>query len=115
MPISMPKTVLEVPTTGAPLPGDAAYGEEVTYDGDRSTLHCIGTFDGGTVTLQISYDAGVTWFTCPDTSGTDIEMTANAVLDLDLGGTPLLRTKLTGSGGTTDVLLEIYFCADLTV
>lgn len=108
MPISMPTTTLVVPAANG-------QGASQTYSGGACTAACYGTgFDGGTVTLQLSYDVGVTWFTAKDVAGNNITFTANGhSREFWPGGTPLVRASLGGSSGATAVTLKLNYKARL--
>lgn len=118
MPMTLPTTTMEVPAdldySVNPL-GDPSYGEEVTWDSGWADLVAIGDFDSGTVTVEMSCDAGLTWFTAKDKSGNALTLTANSMARVEYGGNPLLRTKLTGTSGATDVALTLFYGAELAV
>lgn len=69
----------------------------------------FGTFDSGTVKLQLSYDAGMTWFDAKDDNGDVISFTANGSKSVWFGGSPLVRVNLAGSSGGTAVTVEIHY------
>jgi hypothetical protein len=69
----------------------------------------FGTFDSGTVKLQVSYDAGTTWIDATDDFGDVIAFTANGTKAIWFGGAPLIRVNLAGSSGGTSVTVEANY------
>ena len=108
MPVLLPTTSIDVPVANGESVG--AY----TWDGAWASVVCSGTFDGGTVTLQCSYDAGVTWLTVVDSLDDPVTFAADGyVQQVVLGGNPLLRASLAGSSGATAVILKLAYGAAL--
>ena len=55
-----------------------------------------GDFDGGTVTMEASYDGGVNWITVnEDVNGTTFEVTTEGIYEINLGNC-LVRFTATG-------------------
>jgi hypothetical protein len=91
------------------VPAANGQGAAQTWRGGWGTVWCSGTFNSGTVTLQVSYDAGSSYQTAKDDAGNNVAFTAAGHMQIAYAGTPLLRASLSGSGGATDVdLLCVY-------
>ena len=72
-------------------------GTAVNTPGGTLTFSAFGTWDGATVTLQYSPDAGTTWMAV----GSDTTMTADGVANVRLPpGTPM-RCVVSGVGTTS--------------
>lgn len=107
MPVMLPKLSLTVPAA-------TGVGASKYFDGGWCSVFCYGTFDSGTVTLQVSPDAGTTWFTVKDSIGDDVTFAANGYFGMvALGGTVLVRASLAGSSGATALALELHSGAAL--
>lgn len=65
-----------------------------------------GTFDTGTVTLEISAD-GTTFHAAKDVNGDNAALTADGTILFDLGGGHSYRATLSSAGAGTDV--DVYF------
>lgn len=65
----------------------------VPWSGGRGTFAGYGTFGGGTLSLEISYDQGTTWFAV----GTDTDLTSDGHGNFDLPSGVLLRGTLSGA------------------
>ena len=77
----------------------------VEFQGQGS-ISCIGTFNSGTVTLEISDDSGTTPITLknPDGSGADYEITANDTINISRGNC-LLRATVVGASPAPSLTL----------
>ena len=95
--------------TSLTCPAANGNSASATYKGGASTLAVFGTFDSGTVKLQLSYDAGTTWIDATDDNGDTISFTANKTKSIWLGGAPLVRVNLAGSSGGTAVTVEANY------
>lgn len=91
------------------VPAANGQGAAQTWRGGWGTVWCKGTYDSGTITLQVSYDAGVTYQTAKDDSGTDVTFAAAGHAQVAYAGTPLFRASLAGSSGNTSVTLEMHY------
>lgn len=60
-------------------------GRGTNMDMFEATVHSYGSFDGGTLTLQLSTDGGTTKTNLRDTSGNLVQMTAADVFNIRLG------------------------------
>jgi hypothetical protein len=98
----MAALALAVPAANGP-------GTAQTWRGGWGTVWCAGTFDGGTVTLQVSYDAGTSYQTAKDDQGDDVAFAAAGHKQMSYAGTPLLRASLGGSSGGTSVDLDVHY------
>lgn len=85
------------------VPAANGQGAAQSWRGGWGTVWCSGTFDSGTVTLQVSYDDGASYQTAKDDAGSDVTFSAAGHAQIAYAGTPLLRASLSGSGGATDV------------
>lgn len=97
-------------STSVAVPAANGNGAASTYLGGQATVVVQGTFDGGTVKLQVSYDSGTTWIDAAslnqDIAG---EYIANGGEVVWFGGKPQVRANLSGSGGSTDVTCELHY------
>lgn len=90
------ETITTTNTAGTPL----AYPAHA----DRS-VQVVGTFGGGTLTMQGSNDGGTTWASLTDPQGNAVAFTAVGIEQItEL--TALIRPSLSGGDGTTD--LDVY-------
>ena len=73
-------------------------GEAFGSNGSDAMFAFVGTFGGGTVTIQISLD-GVVWSTLRDSSGADVEITAQVqdVYAVKIKSDYSVRAVLSGS------------------
>ncbi len=94
--------------TSLTCPAANGNSASATYKGGAATLAVFGTFDSGTVKLQLSYDAGTTWFDATDDFGDVVSFTANGAKAIWYGGAPLVRVNLAGSSGATAVTVEAH-------
>lgn len=97
----MPKLNLAVPAANG-------QGAAQRWRGGWGTVWCKGTFDSGTVTLQISYDGGTSYQTAKDDIGDDVTFAAAGHRQIGYAGRPLMRASLAGSSGATAVALDIH-------
>lgn len=100
------------------VPAANGQGAAQTWRGGWGTVWCSvpagGGFDGGTITLQVSYDAGVSYQTAKDDAGANITFAAAGHAQFAYADAPLLRASLAGSSGaTTLTLLAIYGAANV--
>lgn len=65
------------------------------------TVFVWGTFDGATVTIEISPD-GVEWFDAPNSDGDPLEFTAKGVENIDVQ-CAYIRAVVTNAGASTEV------------
>lgn len=81
-------------------------GESIRYtDYQDRSVQVLGTFGGGTVTMQGSNDGGTTWATLTDPLGNNLAFTAAGMKQItELPD--LIRPLLSGGDGTTD--LDVY-------
>lgn len=102
----MAKLTLAVPVANG-------QGAAQTWRGGWGTVWCSvpagGGFDGGTITLQVSYDGGVSYQTVRDDAGADVTFAAAGHAQIAYSDTPLLRTSLAGSSGATAILLTVHY------
>ena len=99
----MTKTTITVPAAN----GDS---DAQVYLGGAATLVVFGTFDGGTVKLQVSYDEGTTWLDAVDVNQDLVgSFAANGGEMVWFGGTPQVRANLAGSSGSTAVTCELHY------
>lgn len=104
---TLPKQTLAVPVANGS-------GASQAWGGGWASVFCYGTFDSGTVTVQVSPDSGTTWLTAQDSLGGELVFTANGHHPMAAyGGQPLFRATLTGSSGATSVALELHYGAAL--
>ena len=95
--------------TSLTCPAANGNSASATYLGGVASLAVFGTFDSGTVKLQLSRDAGTTWYDATDDFGDVISFTANGEKVVWFGGAPLVRVNLAGSSGGTAVTCEIHY------
>lgn len=62
----------------------------------KFNIGAFGTFGGGTLTIQLSYDSGTTWIAATDGSGSAGAFTADGTLNVEVGEA-LLRLTLAGA------------------
>jgi len=93
------------------VPAANGQGAAQTWRGGWGTVWCKGTFDSGTVTLQVSYDAGTSYQTAKDDQGDDVAFAAAGHKQIAYAGTPLLRASLAGSSGGASVDLDVHYGA----
>ena len=74
----------------------------LAWVGGLGTLAGYGAFGGGSLSLEVSYDEGTTYFAV----GTDTTITADGHGNFDLPHGVLLRGTLSGSTGP-NILVEI--------
>lgn len=91
------------------VPAANGQGASQVWHGGWATVSCRGTFDSGTVTLQVSFDSGTTWETILDLDGSAIAFTATGHKHMAYAGdlTCVMRASLGGSGGATAVTLDL--------
>ena len=65
----------------------AANGSTTALDwiGGDGTVFASGTFGGGSVTLQMSIDGGVAWFTALDADGAALALTTAGAFSFSVG------------------------------
>lgn len=65
----------------------AANGNTTALDwvGGDGTVFASGTFGGGSVTLQLSIDGGVTWFTATDETGLAVSLVTAGAFSFSVG------------------------------
>ena len=61
------------------------------------SLYCAGTFGGGALTFQVSYDSGTTWLRAKDITGSALTFTSNDAIDFQSHGSALMRATLAGA------------------
>jgi len=66
---------------------------EIIWRGGPGTFAGTGTFGGGTLTMEVSYDAGTTWVA----AGVETTLTADGHANFDLPQGVLVRGNLVGS------------------
>jgi hypothetical protein len=66
--------------------------------GENSTIAIYGTFNGGSVLTQVSFDDGTTWINLKKSDGTNLAVTSNEVNNIYMA--PCLM-RFTLSGATT--------------
>ncbi|KPJ66515.1 MAG: hypothetical protein AMJ43_07735 [Coxiella sp. DG_40] len=79
----------------------------ITVYGGRSTFVAYGTWDGATVTLEMSPDGGTTWIAI----GSDTTFTADGVGNTEFGWdsqNPILVRATVSSVGTTSLTMVWY-------
>lgn len=95
------------------VPAANGQGAAQTWRGGWGTVWCSvpagGGFDGGTITLQVSYDAGVSYQTAKDDAGANITFAAAGHVQLFYADAPLLRASLAGSSGATEITLTAHY------
>ena len=98
------KTTLTVPAANG-------NSDSSLYLGGAATLVLYGSsFDGGTVTLQVSYNNGTTWINASSVNQDLIgAFSANGGETVWFGGQPLVRAVLSGSSGSTAVTCELHY------
>lgn len=83
--------------------GADTYINESAFDGPNKSVHCYGTFDGATVTLQCSPNpelSSAVWFDVASYTANDID----GVLFTSSGW----RVVVTSAGASTDINLEVF-------
>jgi len=83
--------------TGA---GDPLYTDPFGYRSAESTFAFYGTFGGGTVTVEASFDNGTIWIPLKKASGDVLEITSNEIHTIVLGKC-LMRFKIAGATNPT--------------
>jgi len=95
------------------VPAANGQGAAQTWRGGWGVVWCSipagGKFDSGTVTLQVSYDAGVSYQTAKDDAGSDITFAAAGHAQFAYADAPLLRASLAGSSGATAITLTVHY------
>lgn len=91
------------------VPAANGQGASAVWPGGWATVSCRGTFDSGTVTLQVSFDSGTTWETAVDEAGDSIAFAATGHKQMSYAGdtTCYVRASVGGSSGATDVDLDL--------
>jgi hypothetical protein len=80
-------------------------GTTHTWKGGWATIHAKGTaYDGGTFTLQVSWDSGTTYHTLKDDFGDNVAFAANGYKNVTLGGFPLVRVTLAGAAASANTV-----------
>jgi len=64
----------------------------------KLNVGAFGTFDGGSLAFELSYDDGTTWFAATNALGDPATITANGALNIEVGSADL---RLTLSGATS--------------
>ena len=62
----------------------------------KINVAAFGTFGGGSLAFELSYDGGATWFTATNNLGDPATITANGALNIEVG-TANLRLTLSGA------------------
>jgi len=77
-----------------------ANGNTQTLDwyGADGTLFASGGFGGGTVSMAISCDGGLTWFNAKNSDGVDLALTAAGAFNFSMGNCKV-RGVLSGATG----------------
>jgi hypothetical protein len=88
------------------LTGDGSTTDQLLFKG-ICFCYCAGTFDGATITFEISFDGGTTWLTASDLSSVAYSFTDNASFTFTTHGKGLMRATASSSGASTDVLIKI--------
>lgn len=68
----------------------------INWPGGRGVFAAFGTFGGGTIKLQVSYDDGATWIDADRSGDTFVTFTANGSGGFELPRCQI-RTSLSGS------------------
>lgn len=63
----------------------------------KLNVAAFGTFSGGSLAFELSYDGGVTWFAATDSSGDAASLGADGALNIEVGTADF---RLTLSGAT---------------
>ena len=92
-------------TLAVPTSDDS--GAAQTFRGGWATVYYIGDFDSGTITLQVSDDAGSNYVSVVDVLGNAIAKTANGYATFYLAGPVLIRNTLSGSSSSTAVVCHV--------
>lgn len=71
------------------------------------TIDCYGTFDSGTVSIQMSPDAGTTWYALKDPLWAALTFTADGYANFERATEIQLRAVLSGSSGSTSVTCRV--------
>ena len=64
----------------------------------KLNVAAFGTFSGGALAFELSYDGGTTWFAATDSLGDAATITANGALNIEVG---MADFRLTLSGSTS--------------
>jgi len=57
----------------------------------------VGTFGGGTLTIEASFDGGANYFALTDAGGLVFSLTANGAKNIEVGKGVLIRGTLSGA------------------
>lgn len=79
--------------------------QNLTADGSTTGLAleglisvgAYGTFGSGTLTFEMSYDNGTTYFAMTDAAGNNFELTADGANNINVGKDVLVRGTLSGA------------------
>jgi len=63
----------------------------------KLNVAAFGTFSGGSLAFELSYDGGTTWFAATDSSGESAAISENGALNIEVGTADF---RLTLSGAT---------------
>ena len=87
--------------------GPNVTSEPLRYSSSESTFAFYGDFGGGTLTVEASFDSGVTFITLKKSSGDILEITEDEIHTISLGRC-LIRYVITGvtSAPTVNVTIK---------
>ena len=86
------------------LDGAAVTGSAFGTNGGVQTIVCYGTWDGATVTLEVTPDAGTTWVVVDSTNGV---LTANGAFNFEAAAGFSYRLAISSAGGSTSISAKV--------
>lgn len=89
------------------VPASNGNGAASDVRGGEYVVHCYGTFDSGTVTLEVSPDDGTTWYGLTDHQDDAVTFSGDGQRRFNIDAGRQLRAALSGSSGSTDAACEL--------
>lgn len=77
----------------------------ISFSGTARTIALQGTFSG-TTNIAASYDGGTTFITLTDSDGSNLNITADSIVNISVGVGVKLRFDVTGASGSNDI--DVY-------
>lgn len=78
----------------------AGTGVATEWSGGQGTAFAQGTFGGGTLAFEASFDGGANWIAMTDVDGNPVTLSSEGIITFEIARCSL-RGVLTGSAGAT--------------